>query len=211
MRFALLLKKDFRNALSAFGPALLLGIPLLLIIQFTQSTEYFEQVSWKSAFWITFFFSSTSLYFRSFGLENRFKNFQLYTGFRISKLSVFLSQTLIHILTATILGVCYLGLTLLFWSPKEVNLLMMIALIALTSGALSPLGTVLGLMLQLEREFLFSVIYLPLATPVILGTYSLSTDPVSNWLYIVLSFLVGGGFLSAMIFNFFFDDLSQTT
>jgi hypothetical protein len=91
-----LLKKDFKNSFSSLGPAIMLGIPLLLIMQFTQSSLSLEKISWKSAFWITFFFGSTALYFRSFGLENRFKNFHFYTAFNIPRLKIFLSQTIAH-------------------------------------------------------------------------------------------------------------------
>ncbi|MDB5037574.1 MAG: hypothetical protein JWQ35_1102 [Bacteriovoracaceae bacterium] len=205
-----LLAKDFRNAHWAFPPALILGIPLLLILNFTQDNSA-EKISWRSALWITFLLSSTSLFFRSFGLENRFNNFQVYTAFRIPKLQIFLSQALIHFVSAFLLGLGYLLFCILFWSPKDLDLLSTMGLLALASACLAPMGTLLGLMLQLEREFLFSVIYLPLATPVVLAAYSLSlVDASTNWLYVLISFLVAGGFISALIFEFFFDELSQS-
>jgi hypothetical protein len=104
----------------------------------------------------------------------------------------------------------YLALTVLFFSPIDIDLTALIEVIILTALALAPIGTVLGLMLQLEREFLFSIIYLPLATPVILAAFSLSGDLSGAWMYVLLSFLVGGSFLSAFTFEFFFDELSQS-
>ena len=205
-----LLAKDLRNARWAFWPAMILGIPLLLIIQFTQDSSG-EKISWLSAFWITFFLSSTSLFFRSFGLENRFKNFQIYSALKISKLRVFLSQSLMHFLSVFLLGLGYLVITVLFWSPHEIDWQKILGILALTSACLAPVGSTLGLMLQLEREFLFSVIYLPLATPVVLGAYSLCLPEHSaNWLYVLWSFFLCGSFLSAFVFEFFFDELSQS-
>ncbi|MBN8462823.1 MAG: hypothetical protein J0M01_08405 [Dechloromonas sp.] len=201
-----LLKKDFRNACASIGPAIMLGIPMLLIIEFTQSST--STVSWRSAFWLTYFFGSTALYFRSFGLENRFKNFHFYTAFKISRLKIFLSQAIIQFLAAFLMGCFYLLMTVFFFSPTDLDARHFVELIALTSLTLAPIGTVLGLMLQLEREFLFSIVYLPLATPVILASFSLSLGLEGSWLYVLLSFLVGGAFLSAAIFEFFFDDLS---
>jgi ABC-type transport system involved in cytochrome c biogenesis permease component len=205
-----LLLKDFRNALASFGPAMMLGIPLLLILQFSQDANS-EKLTWQSAFWVAYFFSTTSLFFRSFGLENRHKNFQFYTAFRVPKLQIFFSQSLIHFLTTCILGLGYLLLVVVFWSPRDLNLTWFFAIIVLTSACLSPIGTVLGLMLQLEREFMFSVIYLPLATPVVLGAHALTTADFSmNWLFVLLSFLMVGGFVGAFVFEFFFDELSQS-
>jgi ABC-type transport system involved in cytochrome c biogenesis permease component len=203
-----LLKKDFRNALLSMGPALLLGVPLLLIMQFTQSSASTEKISWNSAFWITFFFSSTALFFRSFGFENRFKNFHFYTAYKIPHLRIFLSQCAVHIISLFVMGVFYLLLSILFFSPPSADLSLLLKVLALTSLTLAPVGTFLGLILQVEREFLFSIVYLPLATPVILSAYSLSSSFEGSWLYVLLSFLVGGSFLSAFTFEFFFDELS---
>lgn len=210
--FISLLKKDIRNAVWAFIPALMLGIPLILILEFTQSSAPQEKISWKAAFWISFFISTTSLYFRSFGLEHRFRTFHLYSAMNISRLSIFVSQSLTHIFSTFFLGLSYLLIVLLFFSPNDLDALAITKLIALCSVALSPLGTLLGLMLQLEREFLFSVIYLPLATPVILVAHHLSANPEApRWLSLILIFTLLSSFLSALIFEFFFDELSQNT
>lgn len=208
-RFLSLLEKDTRNALNAFGPALFLGVPLLLVIQFTKSEGY----PWVSGYWLTFFFSTTSLFFRSFGYENRFHTFHTYTVLSVPRLSLFVSQALVHMITINLLGLCYLLLSLLFWSPVSPDWQSVLLLSSLSALALSPLGTLLGLMLQLEREFLFSVIYLPLATPVILSGYSLSLEGWSigsGWAQVLVGFILGGGFLSALIFEFFFDELSHS-
>jgi hypothetical protein len=204
-----LIGKDFRNAIASFGPAMMLGIPLLLVLQFSQDADA-PKISWQTAFWLTYFFSTTALYFRSFGLENRYKTFQVYSAFQVSRVRIFLSQTLVHTLTASIIGFGYLALVILFWSPHDVNP-RMIELICLASVCLSPLGTVLGLILQLEREFLFSIVYLPLATPVILGAHALSQPEFSiSWLYVLVSFFLVSTFIAAAVFEFFFDELSQS-
>lgn len=205
-----LLKKDFRNACQAFGPALLLGVALLLILQLTQSSDSALRLPWRSAFWLTFFFSSTSLFFRSFGLEHRFKNFHVYTAFQVSRSKIFWSQTLVQMATSTALGAAYLLLVTVFWTPSDLDWLAMIEIILLISAGLSPLGILLGLMLQREREFLFSVLYLPLATPLILGAHETSNEIASSWLYLLVSFTFVSGFLSAFLFEFFFDELSQS-
>ncbi len=209
--FFALVSKDLENAKWAFTPALMLGVPLLLLVEFTQSSSPNERVSWLSAFWISFFIATTSLYFRSFGLEHRFKNFHLYSAIKTSRLQIFMSQTLVHFVSAFLLGLCYLFLCLVFFSPGSIDWMMYLKLIALVSICLSPLGTLLGLMLQLEREFLFSIIYLPLATPVILAAHNLCMPDASpNWLSVLSIFALAGGFVSAMIFEFFFDELSQS-
>lgn len=203
-----LLHKDFRNAKMALPPAVLLGIPLLLIIEFTQSPYFNQKVSWQSAFWIVYFFSSTSLFYRSFGFENRFKTFHIYKSFGVPSLQIFLSQTLVHFLSASFMGLSYLLLTFIMWSPSDLNLCHFILSIITTSAILSPLGTTLGLMLQVEREFLFSLIFLPLSTPVILGAYSYGLQSESAWPWVLGMFFVGSCFLSSAVFHFFFDDLT---
>lgn len=206
-----LLKKDLKNAYYSFGPALLLGVPLILLIYFAKS----DDLSWISAFWITFFFSTTSLYYRSFGQENQSRNFLLYVTLRVPRLSIYFSQTIIHILSATLLGYLYFGLSLLFFSPPEFSTYPLCVLIPLVAMALSPLGTLLGLSLQLEREFLFALLYLPLATPVFLAGLHLSQNPdfdlFSAWTRVLIAFILLGSFMTAFLFKFFFDELSQTS
>ncbi len=201
-----LLFKDFRNALSSFGPACILGVPLLLILQFTKGDT---GIDGGAAFWVTYFFSSTSIFYRSFAQERRFKNFQIYSAFRVPKLQIFFSQSALHFFLSIAVGAVYLALCFLFWSPFDGEVFKMMGVLALVSACLAPLGTLFGLMLQLEREFLFSVIYLPLATPVILGAHSISLDAGGIWFKILLSFGVLAGFLSALLFEFYFDELSQ--
>lgn len=204
-----LLRKDFDNARSSIGPAIMLGVPILLIIQFAQDADA-PKLQWKTAFWLAYFFATTSLFFRSFGLENRSKNFHIYSAFKISRLQIFFSQALVQWASASLLGVIYLGLSFVFWSPEDFNW-KILEIVLLASACLAPLGTLLGLILQLEREFLFSVIYLPLSSPVVLGAYSLSAAEFSTtWLYVLLSFCLVSGFLGALIFEFFFDELSQS-
>lgn len=204
-----LIQKDFRNAASALPPALLLGIPLLLVIEFTQNPHLSERISWRSAFWVVYFLSSTSLFYRSFGFENRFKTFHIYRSFCVSPLKVFLSQTLMHFLSASLMGICYLIVTVTLWSPADLNWTFLGFMIVATSAILAPIGTTLGLMLQVEREFLFSLIFLPLSTPVVLGAYSYELQPDSSWPWVLAIFFVGGSFLSCLFFSFFFDDLTN--
>jgi ABC-type transport system involved in cytochrome c biogenesis permease component len=83
-----------------------------------------------------------------------------------------------------------------------------LSMVAMTSVILSPIGTLLGLMFQIEREFLFPLIFLPIATPVVLGAYSFGLQDGQNWLWILATFLVGSIFICSLIFHFFFDDLT---
>lgn len=210
MRFLTLFKKDLRNLSYAFWPAMLLGIPLLLIIQFAETSSDSQKLPWKTAFWITFFVSTVGLFYRSFGEEHRSKNFQIYSAMKIPRIMIFFSQVLVHALSLFVIGFCYLFLSILFWSPLNTSIGNDLALIALVSFCLAPIGTSLGLALQLEREFLFPLFFLPLSTPVVLAAESLSTDYSTSWLSVLLIFGVVGAFLSAVVFEFFFDELSQT-
>lgn len=204
-----LLLKDFRNARASMPPAILLGVSLLLILEFTQSPLTTERMAWRSAYWIIYFFGVTSLFYRSFGFENHSNTFHIYRSFCISPLKVLLSQCLVHCLSASIIGITYLFMTVLFWSPTDLNWASTLVKIVITSVILSPIGTTLGLMLQMEREFLFSLTFLPLATPVVLGAYALELQSDSAWPWILAIFFVGGCFLSALVFQFFFDDLTN--
>jgi ABC-type transport system involved in cytochrome c biogenesis permease component len=202
-----LLQKDFRNARFILWPALWLGVPLLLILQFSIDRFSFESIPWKTAYWITFFFSSTALFYRSFAQEHRFQTFSLYLAFKTPRWQILLSQMLTHIGLLFLLSLFYLLLILIFWSPRELPWVHLLMVSVFVSCALAPFGTLLGLMLQIEREFLFSIFFMPLSTPLVLAAYGLSEGWSWNWMSLVLSFLVIGSFLSFFLFEFFFDEL----
>ena len=210
MRLWILLKKDLRNLSDALPPALLLGIPLILIIQFANSSSEAQKIEWKTVFWITFFISIVALLYRSFGEEHRSKNFQIYSAFKIPKQIIFISQCISHALSLFIIGFFYLWLSILFFSPSMTDIPSMFALLAVVSVCLAPIGTTLGLALQVEREFLFPLFFLPLCTPVVLAAESLSIEFSRPWLSVLLIFGLVGAFLSALVFEFFFDELSQS-
>lgn len=203
-----LLKKDFRNTLASLGPALLLGIPLLLVMEFTKDAS--TPLSWKTAFWIAYFLGSTSLFYRSFSIEHASKTFGIYTAFRVNRLKLWLSQSLLHFAGATLMGIIYSLVAFIFWSPSWAELKEVLIWIPAASLVLSPLGASLGLMLQIEREFMFSVFYLPLATPVVLASHELSSHGYSMWALVLVVFGLMGGFISALIFEFFFDELTPS-
>jgi len=203
----ILLWKDLKNAGFAIWPALLLGVPLLLILQFTAGES---SLSFRTALWVSYFFSSVSLLYRSYGQEFRSRNFQIYSAFQISKLAIFTSQALVHAASLCLVGLVYFGLSILFWNPIDIHWSACLTAILLVSLCLAPLGTCLGLMLQLEREFLFSLFFLPFASPLVLGAYELSGDQGELWGGLLLAFFLIGSFLSAAFFEFFFDELSQT-
>lgn len=207
--FLTLLQKDARNAKQSLWPAILLGIPLILLLAISNEVEKDQWMSWRTAFWFSFFFSSTALFYRSFGQETYSRNFGIYTAFRVSAKSILASQTLIQFASLLILGI-FLGLlTQIFWSAPDFLFVELVKLIVLSSLTLAPTGSLLGLLLQNEREVLFPLFYLPFASPVIIGTHSLSSQANSSWMYIIGIFCIVGGFLSFLIFEFFFDELTE--
>lgn len=205
-----LLYKDFLNARSALLPALLLGLPLILILQFTTQETERGPLAWTSAYWIVYFFSAVNLLYRSFSFEHRSQNFILYSAFQIAPIKIFCSQALLHFLSLLFMGLVYLGLIFVFWSFPFHDMERLMTALLLSSLCLAPVGTCLGLMLQTEREFLFSLFFLPLTTPVILGAHALSLEWTTSWGSVLGIFALMGSFVSALIFEFFFDELSQT-
>lgn len=204
-----LLQKDFFNLKDIFPSAVLLGVPLLLILQFTTSGTEQGLIDPLAAYWAIFFFSSVALLYRSFSLEHRHSTFIVYSAFGVSRLKIFASQALIQFLGLLSLGAIYSGLLLIFWPSLPIDWTNGTAALFLAAACLAPLGTLLGLLLQTEREFLFSIFFLPLCTPVILGAHSLSTEWTQAWAAVLSVFALAGAFVSALIFEFFFDELSQ--
>ena len=206
IKLSFLLKKDLKNTFGAMGPAALLGVPLLFVLQWQTD----QRPSWSTGFWTVYFFSLTALFLRSFGAENRYHIFGLYKNLKVSRPMVFWSQVFLNFLASIVLGVLYSLLVILFWSPENFNFGNHLLWITLVGISLSPLSTLLGLMLHHEREFLFSVVYFPLSTPVILAAYALTDAYQASWLYLLLTFSVVSAFVSAAFFELFFDDLTQS-
>lgn len=206
----ILIQKDIRHLKAAFPSAVLLGVPLILILQFT--TEGTEQgiLNPLSAFWIAYFFSSVALLYRSFSLEHRNSSFIVYTAFGIAKWKVFWSHCLAQWMGLVLLGVAYGLLFHLFWPQVTISVTQSLGVLALTSLALAPIGSFLGLLLQTEREFLFSIFFLPLCTPVLLAAHQLTIEWTDAWFSVLSIFCLIGSFLSSLLFEFYFDELSQT-
>lgn len=208
--FLTLLKKDMRNAKQSIGPAIFLGVPLLLILGFGNEIEIDQVLSWRSAFWLSFFISITSLFYRSYGFEHRYKCFHVYKAFRVSKVKIFLSQVLSHLVAVWVLGFAFLFFTNILFSPRDLDLSQMSLLIFAVSLALAPLGSLIGLLLQFEREFLFALFFIPLTAPIILASHHLSLEgSSSSWAWLFGAFILLSGFMSSLLFEFFFDELSQ--
>jgi len=202
-----LLQKDLRNARFILWPALWLGIPLLLILQFSNDQQSFDSVSWKTAYWVAYFFSATAIFYRSFAQEHRFQNFGIYLSFSIPRWKILLSQLLVHSAVLFLLGFIYALLVMIFWSPQNFPWSHLLSVSLLVTLALVPVGTLLGLMLQVEREFLFSIFFMPLVTPLVLAASAMSEAWIWSWSSLILAFLIMGSFLSFFLFEFFFDEL----
>ncbi len=205
-----LLKKDFRNLRLSLGPALFFCLPLLLFLsvgsEFSERPHELANLS----FWISYFIALSSLFYRSFSLENRFQSFHIYTALRVPKISIFVSQSLVNFLGAVLIGVCYLSIVQIFWAHSDFDFLNFFPLILVISLALSPLGSLLSLLLQIEREFLFSLFFLPVSTPLFLGALSISHQSEAPWFWVMSIFALISIFLSALLFEFFFDELTQS-
>jgi ABC-type transport system involved in cytochrome c biogenesis permease component len=206
--FASLLKKDFRNLKNSFLPALLMGLPLILVLGMSAQNPSTDMIHWRSAFWVVFFVSSTALLYRSFEQENRSKNYSLYFSIRLPRFLIFLSQSLVQWISCIFLSGVILALVAIFWSPNEAVLSSWGWAILLSAG-LCPLGCLLSLLLQFERDFLFALFYLPLASPALLAGYHLSIGYQASWLYALLIFCCLSAFLAAFLFEFFFDELIE--
>ncbi len=208
--FGALLKKDWHNHLQSIGPALLLSGSLLLLIQWTQSPSPANHVAWESAFCLSFFVASMSVFYRSFGQEHASQNFQIYTAFNIARWKILLSQSMLHLWTLILLAGSTFLLTFIFWPPFDYSLSHIALLSLFFPLCLAPLGALLGLMLQREREFLFAITYLPLATPIFLGLHQLLSQGFAGiWLRVLFSFALVSGFLSFFVFENYFDELTK--
>lgn len=206
--FFSLLKKDFENFRFSFLPSILMGLPLFLILGFGNEIEFDQNLSWRSAFWLSFFISVANLFYRSFSQEHQNSNFQVYRMLKIPRIQILLSQSIIQALQSMALGLIYCIMAVVFFRAPDFDFAQMLTLIFLASICLALPGSFLGLFLQFEREFLFALFFLPLATPVILACHSLSLQPQASWLYALGIFLLLGGFLSLFLFEFFFDELT---
>jgi hypothetical protein len=203
-----LLWKDLRSLKNAWVPAACLGLPLLLLIQFVGGPQSEKPISWLAAYWFVFFVGAVSLFYRSFSQEFRSRNLGLYTALAVPRWKVFISQSLIHGLSLLGLAGFYGLIVLLFWSAPAAEVFNCGLWIGLTSMSLVPAGTLLGLLLTHEREFLFSLFFLPLSTPAFLAGSALSMEGSQGWLSVLGILFVLGLFLGLLIFEFFFDEAS---
>jgi hypothetical protein len=204
-----LFKKDLRNAKNSFWAGLLLGVPLFLLLAISNQTEPDQFVSWRTAFWFSLFFASTAIFYRSFGLECENQNFGVYSAIKIQPWKILLSQSLVQALSFFLLGSIYILLAILWWSPTDLDLSLFFLILTSVSFTLAPTASFIGLLLQKEREILFPLFYLPFASPVIIGAHILSLGESTTWFYILGIFALVGGFLSFLLFEFFFDELTE--
>jgi len=190
---------------------MLLGFSLLLLLAFTRSSDE-TNINSLSHFWVAFFVAASSLFYRSFQSENQNKNFILFTQFSVPRIFIFLSQAFVQTARLFLIGIFYLfALYFLFqFEIKDFSKWLLILLEV--SLVIAPLGTLLGLGLQVEREFLFSLIFLPLITPVVLGAYAQSMgEQPQVWASLIGAFGSISWFVGSLIFEFFFDDLTQNS
>lgn len=206
-RFITILRKDLKQSREVVGPSFLLCLPLLVLFSLGMDGETHKEMASRVIFWICLFISLISLFYRSFSGENRYGNFHIYTSLRVKASLVFWSQTLLHFLFAFALGIFYWFLSRLLTGLEADTPYLLLGFVAL---ALAPLGSLLGLMLQMEREFLFSLIFLPLSTPVFLAALSYETTALNSWLYVLGIYATLSLYLSAFLFEFFFDELTQS-
>jgi len=210
-KFYALFCKDFSQLRDSGLSALFFGIPIFFL--FSMAADFFDRpMNYESlSFWVVFFIGQTSLLYRSFSLEQRFQCFHVYSAWGVPNSSIFWSQTLCNWLGGILLGLFYLLLANLFGkTPLSFNLDFLICLLAV-SLAMAPLGTLLSLLLQVEREFLFGLFFLPASIPVFLAALSITEGQnPSTWMYILFIFILISGGLSSFLFEFFFDELTQS-
>lgn len=208
MKLAALILKDLKNSLRALWPSIFLGVPLILLLSFFRESFKDHDIHWLAGFWLSFFVGLNSLFYRSFGFEHRHESFLIYQAFRVPKLRIFWSQAVCHWFVAILMAAAYVLIAFILWSPYDADPLGIFGLAVLSAAILCPLGSLLGLMLQLEREFLFGLVFFPLSTPVILACFELSLAWSEVWLSVLGIFAVMSAFLSSLFFEFFFDELS---
>jgi ABC-type transport system involved in cytochrome c biogenesis permease component len=205
-----LLQKDLEQLKNTLGPALLFCLPILLLL--SMGSEFYDRPQEFAllSFWVSFFLGISSLYYRSFYLEHRFSCFSIYTTLRVPKWMIFCSQSFVNFLGSVLIGFTYSAFVQIFWNIPDFNWAQCLALVAMISLSLACLGTLLSLLLQVEREFLFALFFLPVATPLFLSALSVSLEGQETWIWIMAVFLCLSVFLSAMLFEFFFDELTQS-
>ncbi len=206
-----LLQKDFKALKYSLLPGILLGLPLLLLMQLPRDLGGQPALPWKESFWLSFFLGAVSVFYRSFSQEHRAQNFGVFLALGIGRPKILWSQALVQSFALVILGLAYAFMTFVFWSPQDFDFWPLFWTVLALSLSLAPLGTALGLFLQLEREFLFSLFFLPLTIPAFLAAQVLQTDGFSwSWSLILISYFCIGGFVVSLLFEFFFDELSQS-
>jgi len=205
-----LVLKDWSNAKNSFYPSLLLGLPLILLLSFLDNRTNSNLLHQNQFYWLIYFYSSISVFYRSFGFEHRFHNFHIYRSLDIAPWKVFASQCLAHFGICILIGLAYLIFIPIFWPTENWPIFELLALTAAIAACQTPLGCLLGLLLQFEREFLFALFFLPIMTPLLLAASQLSEDFYPSWVYILSAFFLAGSFVSALVFQFFFDELTQS-
>ncbi len=210
-KFFTLLAKDFSQLRDAGLSALFFGVPLFFLL--SMAADFFDQpMNYESlSFWVVFFIGQTSMLYRSFTLEHRFQSFHVYSAWGVRSSSIFWSQAFCNALGGIILGLFYLLLANLFGkSAMSLSSEFFLTLVAVNL-AMAPLGTLLSLLLQVEREFLFGLFFLPASIPVFLAALSITEgENPTTWMSLIAIFILIAGGLSAFLFEFFFDELTQS-
>jgi hypothetical protein len=209
-RFLVLVKKDLSQLKNTLGPALLFCFPILLLLSIGSEFHDRPQDFALLSFWISLFLGISSLSYRSFSLEQRYQCFGLYSQLRVPKWMIFCSQSLVNFFSSLLMSAVYLVIMLVFWNLPELSMMSLLPPLVMISISLACLGSFLSLLLQVEREFLFALFFLPLATPLFLAALSLSLKNEQAWIWVMAIFLGLSVFLSALLFEFFFDELTQS-
>ena len=194
--------KDLRESPQVIAPSFLMGFSVFILLQLSREIPHPE----ISDFWFSYFVASAALFYRSFVHEHQSRNFALYRAAGISLQKLFWS----HVFTQT-LRLCSIALLLLtILAAFGIHSFSLVILSLCVSTTLAPFATFLGLGLKAEREFLFSFVYFPFVTPVVLAGVALSHDINSPvWWSLLAIFALGTSFLAAIGFEFFFDDLTS--
>jgi len=210
-KFFTLLAKDFSQFRDAGLSALFFGVPIFFLL--SMAADFFDRpMNYESlSFWVVFFVGQTSLLYRSFSLEHRYQCFHVYSTWGVPPWSIFWSQTLCNVIGGVVLGLFYLLIANLFGKSLITLDLELFGTLMAVNLAMAPLGTLLSLLLQVEREFLFGLFFLPASIPVFLAALSITEgENPMTWMSILAIFILVAGGLSAFLFEFFFDELTQS-
>lgn len=206
-----LIVKDWKSSLWTLFPGFALGVGLLIVLCFTRSATNFSE-SQVSDLWAAFFVASILIFQRSFHLESASKAFFFYRQIKASLKLLFIFQFISQALRLFIIGIIYWMIQAFFFSSPQIEITNLLVTLGCISLSISSLGVLFGLILAFEKDLLFSLLYLPTISPLMIAAYQASSGhQTAVWLSIMGSFGIISLFLSLLIFEFFFDELTQNT